>query len=48
MSTPARTPFLAVRRVAQRLVGNAGDCDGIAALAGGKAFMALGEAAAHA
>lgn len=44
MTTPARTPFLAVRELAQRLDGDAGDCDGVAALAEGKTFVLLGEA----
>ena len=40
----ARTPFLAVRDLAQRLDGDAGDYDGVLALAEGKRFVLLGEA----
>lgn len=44
MSVPARTPFLAVRQLAQRLGGDAGDCDRAVVLAEGKRFVLLGEA----
>lgn len=44
MSNLARTPFLAVRGLAQRLDGGDGDCDGVVAMAEGKSFVLLGEA----
>lgn len=44
MSTAARTPFLAVRAMAQRLGGDDGDYDGVMALAEGKTLVLLGEA----
>lgn len=44
MSHAAATPFLAVRELAQRLDDDAGDYDGVAALAEGRQFVLLGEA----
>ena len=40
----AHTPYLAVRDLAQKLDGDAGDCAGILALAEGRSFVLLGEA----
>ena len=40
----AHTPYLAVRDLAQKLDGDAGDCAGVLALAEGRRFVLLGEA----